>query len=237
MTSETYNALTKVLLNSALIALLVSSCFLIAAIIGWRGPQRKKRLIRCVACAAAFPVLLATQQALLYWVFLPSLGREHQRLVAERLAASSLIKVDDAVPAFHVTDTDGIDVQVNNVPGKVVLLNFFTTECGPCIREMPHLETIWNTYGKRDDFSLVVIGAEESHAAVTAFKAKYGCTFAFAADPDGSLFALFATGTFPRTYLVAPDGRICFASCGIEDPTLDKLNIELSKQLATAQKP
>jgi thiol-disulfide isomerase/thioredoxin len=54
------------------------------------------------------------------------------------------------VPTFNLPDLDGHHVDLSTMCGKVVLLDFWTTWCAPCIEEMPIIEKIENDYRERD---------------------------------------------------------------------------------------
>src|SRR5438105_11667409 len=61
--------------------------------------------------------------------------------------ADTLVKVGDAAPGFALTTTDGAVVSTEQSKGKVMLVNFFATWCGPCMAEMPHLESeVWQKF-------------------------------------------------------------------------------------------
>jgi peroxiredoxin len=228
---STYNALTEALLGSALIALLLAVVSLISVVVGWRGPKRRRRLVILAAFAAMFPILVAVQQALLYWVFLPSLGREAERAKQERIGAASFLKVGEVAPTFHIRDVDGTEFSIDDLRGKVVLLNFFATWCGACDLELPHLQKLWDKNRDTSDFSMLVVGREETNASVAAFKTEHGYSFPIAADPERSAYSLYAKDLIPRTYLIARDGTICFATTGFYESDFERLKKELANQL------
>ncbi len=231
MSSSTYNALTIVLIVGSYVAVALAAAYLVAAIVGWRGPHRRRRLVRFSIFLAAFPALVATQQVVQWGIFMPSLGRELKRQMTERHAAASLVHVGDRAPSFTLTDADGREFVLDDHRGKVVLLNFFATWCGPCLEELPHLQKLWEDNRDNGDFSLLVIGREETSESVATFRSKQGYTFPMASDPEATVYSRYAKILIPRTYLVSPNGKICFACAGLSEEDLTDLKRELTKQL------
>jgi len=230
MSTSTYNALTFALLGSSILALLLGVAYLVAAIVGWRGPHRKKRFVRFAICFGTFPVLVAAQQAVLFGLFLPSLGGQAERQRQDRADAASLVHVGNPAPSFTLTDTDGAEFVLDTLRGKVVLVNFFATWCGPCLQELPHVQKVWDENRNQGDFALIVIGREETDESVAEFRSRHGYTFPMASDPQRSVYSLYAEELIPRTYLVSPDGKICFASTGFREQDLAGLERELAQQ-------
>ena len=66
----------------------------------------------------------------------------------------------------------------------------------------------------RNDFSVIVIGRDETDDAVKAFKKKHGIRFPIAADPGGVVFSLFAKESIPRTYIISREGKVVFSETG-----------------------
>jgi peroxiredoxin len=236
MERETYNALTWVLGIGAWSALVLAIWQLVATIVGWRGAHRKRRLVRFAVLLAAVPVLVGAQQFLLWRVFLPSLGRqardERQALYDE----AGFAKVGQRAPAFAIEADDGRQFALDKLRGKVVVVNFFATWCGPCLAELPHVEQLWNEYRERKDFALLVVGREETAESVTAFKAEHGFTFPMAADPKRAVYGLFAKEFIPRMYLISPDGTIRFACTGYDEQEFARFKEALSWQLDETQR-
>jgi peroxiredoxin len=233
MSMGVYSALTIVLEIVALAALLGSLGYLIGALVRWRTAFRKRRFLRSAGLFAVMVAAIASQQFLLWCVFLPSFGRElrEQARVAreERTGPSTLTRVGDAAPDLSVVADDGSMIDSARLKGKVVVLNFFATWCGPCLAELPHLQTLWDEYGMRDDFAMLVVGREETDEVVTEFKSRHGFTFPIAADPERTIYGRFATEFIPRTYLLSRDGTILFQTVGFEE--IDKLKELLAREL------
>lgn len=231
MSINNYLPLQSALEVGAFIALAFAVVFFIMALAGWRGPFRKKRLVRFALCLGAVPLFPLVHVALLYGVVLPYEARQMERLRKERVDAVSFVNVGDAAPSFSVTDTSGAAFVLEDLRGKVVLVNFFATWCGPCLLELPHIQELWDENRDNGDFVLIAIGCEETNDSVTAFQSKYGYTFPMAADPEHATYSLFAAELIPRTYLVSRDGTICFASTGFYEEDMARLQSELTEQL------
>ncbi len=222
---------SRLLQAVAVTAVALAFGYLVAAVVGWRGPNRRRRLVRVGALLAVFPACVIIHIVLTEGVYLPTLRSQSDRESKEMIEATSLVKVGDAAPAFALVDTQGRDFDLEGQRGKVVLVNFFATWCRPCLEELPHIQKLWDQYGDNDDFAQIVVGREETDESVTMFQKQSGFTFTMAADPDHAVFARYATAYIPRTYLIAPDGEICFASVGYYEEDLEQLQKELAKRL------
>jgi peroxiredoxin len=209
---------------------------LVAAIVGWRTEFRNRRLCRSGALAATsllIPVLLA---GLWRGVIRPAMGSQLLASVnaerAEKLASTSFVQIGDTAPTFHSVTLDGTPFSMSS-EGDVILINFFATSCGPCLVELPHIEKIWLDNKQNPDFKLLAIGREESSDALLRFREKRGFTFPICADPDSTIFSLFANESIPRTLIVASDGRIVYSQIGFVEEDLSELKSVLAAQLET----
>jgi peroxiredoxin len=146
--------------------------------------------------------------------------------------AATLTKAGQVVPDFKVTSLDGREYSREALRGKVVLLNFFATWCGPCLAELPRVEKeIWQKYKDRG-LVVLVVGREHENAEVAQFQKKQKYTFAMAADPKREVYGKFATHYIPRTYLIDRDGKIAHQAVGYTEPEFKTLVEAIEKQLA-----
>jgi len=128
----------------------------------------------------------------------------------------TLTKVGDKMPDINVDQASGGSFSLAAEKGKVVVVNFWATWCGPCQVEMPELEKqIWQKYKSSPDFAFIAIAREQDKATVLGFQRTHAnFTFPLAWDPDRATYALFATAGIPRTYVVDRRGFIVYQGEG-----------------------
>lgn len=137
--------------------------------------------------------------------------------------SDDIVKVGDPAPDFKASSTDGKSISLAELKGKVVLLNFFATWCGPCCRELPHLEAeIWQKL-KDKGLAVLVVGREHSIEELSSFMKKTKLTMPVLADPDRKIFALYAKGTIPRNYVIDREGKVILAETGYTKPEFKKM--------------
>ena len=176
-------------------------------------------MVFCFAIVAVGPVQSAQR----------STGAAIQAAPAEQF--ETYTKVGDRVPQFTVTTTDGKQFSSTEVKGKILVVNLWATWCAPCRVEMPRLEReIWKN-SNPNDLAMVAIAREETNEQVIAFRKANGFTFPMAADPDRSIFKLFAGAGIPRTYVVGRDGTILYQSLGYEEAEFNKLKSVIEAEM------
>lgn len=122
-----------------------------------------------------------------------------------------IVKVGQMAPDFTVKLTDGKTLQLSDLRGKVVMLQFTASWCGVCRKEMPFIEKdIWQKHKTNPDFVLIGIDRDEPLEKVIAFGKSTGVTYPLGLDPGADIFAKYALrqSGITRNVLINPEGRI-----------------------------
>ena len=107
-------------------------------------------------------------------------------------------------------------LQLSDLRGKVVLLNFWATWCGPCRDEMPSMESLYNKFKDRG-FEILAINCMETPADILAFKESYNFSFPVPLDIDGRMGASWGIQAIPTNFLIDKEGNIVFRLVGSID--------------------
>lgn len=209
-----------------LVGLTASITYGVHGILRKTGKQRKQIVLKSLLGVVVFCVGVAPHTIVM---LMPIISAEDH---ANR--PGTLRHVGEPVPDFQLTSIEGTPFDTVDLRGKVIVLNFFATWCGPCQMELPHLQAVWNEFRNDDDFRMLVVGREESEDSVKAFQQKHGFTFPLASDPDRSVYNKFASQSIPRTYLISRQGTIVHEFTGFYEVEISKLKRLLRKELEEA---
>jgi len=118
------------------------------------------------------------------------------------------IKLTGEAQAFSLEDVraDRPPVSLEALRGKPVVLNFFASWCGPCIREMPALQATWELY--KDKVHFVGVTFNDRREAAKDVLGRTGANYPAAFDPDSDLAVDYAVRVMPTTFFIGPDGHL-----------------------------
>ncbi|MDR2927578.1 MAG: TlpA family protein disulfide reductase [Cytophagaceae bacterium] len=146
-------------------------------------------------------------------------------------AQDERVKVGDSAPAFTVEMFDGTIINISELKGKVVLLNFWATWCPPCRMEFARVQKDVINRFKCRDFVFLPISREDSYEKIHNFRQSTGHSFPMGMDPTRAIFSKFADQSIPRNYLIDKKGKIVKIEIGYTPENFDKLITEIEKLL------
>lgn len=150
-------------------------------------------------------------------------------------SANQYIYVGDTAPDFTVEMLDGSKVSLSELRGKVVMLNFFATWCGPCMQEFRHIpDMIVNKFKVEKDFVLLPISRQEKKETVVErmkFLKTQGIDFPVGIDPERKIYSLYAKSYIPRNFIINKEGKVIFTSQGFSMEELEELVSIIEKEL------
>jgi len=133
--------------------------------------------------------------------------------VAER----TIVKLGEPAPNFQLRDLNGYLITLSDLRGKVVLLNFWATWCGPCRVEMPAMEQLYRMF-QRKDFEILAVSTDAQGAAITRpFQQENRLTFPILHDPDYRVGLTYGARSLPMTFLIDRQGIIRHQVFGARD--------------------
>jgi peroxiredoxin len=119
-----------------------------------------------------------------------------------------VVQVGDEAPNFTLYDLSGNVRSLSQFRGKVVLLNFWATWCGPCRVEMPAMEQLYRTL-PRKEFEILAVSTDPQGSVVTRpFQQEMGFTFPILHDSEYRVGLAYGARTIPITFMVDRRGIV-----------------------------
>jgi thiol-disulfide isomerase/thioredoxin len=146
-----------------------------------------------------------------------------------------LVGHPDAAPDFLLAGLDGKPVSIVGARGKVVLLNFWATWCGPCRAETPDLVALQKKY--QDALQIIGLAVDVDDAAdVQKFSDAFGINYPLAVAPIELRMQYGGITALPTSFLLDAEGRIVQKHVGLFNPLLYELEIRALLHLAIPAK-
>jgi len=131
-------------------------------------------------------------------------------------------------PPFEVTAMDGTKFNLDAMGGRVVLIDFWATWCGPCNRELPHMKKIAKEFAN-DPLVIISVSWDSDEAKWKDFVAKNGMTWMQYRDTDHSLSNEFEINAIPHYFTIDSDGVLTAEMLGEDQDVEGKLKKLIAK--------
>jgi thiol-disulfide isomerase/thioredoxin len=141
-------------------------------------------------------------------------------------------------PDFTLEDMDGEPHTLSALRGKVVVVNFWASWCGPCREELPSLDALYRAYKDR---GLVVLGINEWESPDHVFSYLGSLpvepSFPILFDRDTAVAERYGVKGLPTTFVVDRQGRLVYRAIGGRDFAHPKIRALVERLLGEAQGP
>jgi len=152
-----------------------------------------------------------------------------------QLPVIRFVRDPDPAPDFKLKEFAGKDLTLEDSRGKVVLLNFWATWCGPCREEIPELIALQNRYKDRLQIIGLVVD-DDDETEIRKVIASKGINYPVAlADPD-TRFAYGGIAALPTVFVINAEGRVVQKHVGLFNPALYETEVRALLGLPVAAK-
>jgi thiol-disulfide isomerase/thioredoxin len=191
-------------------------------------PSRKQSLFRTVAFPGlkvpGLPFFLA---AFLLAAFLATAAS------AQQLPVIRFVRNPDTAPDFKLKDFSGKDLSLADSRGKVILLNFWATWCGPCRAEIPTLVKLQERY--KDQLQIIgLVVDEDEEDPVRQVVAAEGINYPVAMAPSDVRIHYGGITALPSVFVIDREGRVVQKHVGLFNPGLYEMEIRALAELPVA---
>ena len=126
---------------------------------------------------------------------------------AKKLIANPKRAGDAVAPEFKIKTIDGQEISLDQLAGKVVVMDFWATWCPPCVKSVPELKALTEKYPS-SKLVLISFSADSDEQAWRDFVSKKDMEWPQYWDSDGSIRAEFGVNSFPTYLVIDPEGFI-----------------------------
>lgn len=138
---------------------------------------------------------------------------------AQAIIAAQQIGVSKGAPDFTLKDTNGKRVSLSDFKGKVVVLNFWATWCGPCKTEIPWFIDFQKEWEARGFTVLGVSMDEDGWKVINPYVAEKKINYPVLLADENVNKAYGGIDALPTTFILGRDGKVAFLHAGLAQRT------------------
>ena len=136
----------------------------------------------------------------------------------------------EIAPPINLPSLDG-HVDLSEMKGKVVYLDFWASWCKPCKQSFPWLSTIKKKFGA-EGFEVIAVNLDKERGLADAFLKAFEINFVIGFDADGVTARSYQLRGMPSSYLIGRDGKIYASHVGFRDKDKAKLEAGIQRLLS-----
>ena len=153
-------------------------------------------------------VLLASSVGLVIFLFVHlSSGPDGPIKLGQKSAQACNKGEDGCLPDVTYIDTQGKAYTLQSLAGKIVVVNFWATWCGPCQKEIPDLSKIYEQYKSRGVVILGILTNDASDTELLNFSSDYSMTYPIVRNSSDILLSYKYPGALPTTFVFDRSGH------------------------------
>ncbi len=115
--------------------------------------------------------------------------------------------IDQPAPDFELNQLDGMPLKLSSLKGRIVVLDFWATWCGPCVASLPKITELGREY-KAADVDVIAVNIEENAAIVKSFLERIKINPVVVLDNDGAVAKKYQASAIPQTVIIDRDGKV-----------------------------
>ena len=138
--------------------------------------------------------------------------------------------VGKPAPDFQTKTADGKPFRLSDLKGKVVLINFWATWCGPCAKEIPELVALQQKYAARG-FTVVGVSEDKNPKDAADFAVATKMNYPVVMQTDTAKSAYGGIPALPTTFILDKNGNIVFVQEGYAPGVVEQFAKEIEKRL------
>jgi len=164
--------------------------------------------------------ILAVSLAALFIMMISSCMRPGSRQEA-------VVEIGRPAPKFKLPDLKGQEVSLDQFKGKVVMLDFWATWCGPCQMTMPVIEKLEKEYS--GILVVLAINLQESKEEVAEYVHRQAVTSHVLMDESGSVGTVYGTDSIPMQFLIDKNGIVRHVQMGYSPRMASQLRAQIER--------
>jgi thiol-disulfide isomerase/thioredoxin len=150
-------------------------------------------------------------------------------LTMPRPPETDIFKTGELFPLFNIWDIDGQELNLRKEKGKIIVMNFWFVNCGPCRREIPELNLIVDSFKKDTNVLFIAIALDKKEQILEYLEKQ---PFKYRIIDDGGIIAGPHNVTiYPTHLIIDQEGKVYFHSRGLAPTTMYWLKRSINELL------